>query len=316
MSAVFSLKNLFGKKPSDEADPSVTQELSLGSRDSITATIEAGSTQNDTTLDDVSIKNTRCAGIDAAPDTGHLARVALSRSILTQDNTAYVAGPGHRPAGFVKVFRDLTERREAQEAVQKSEARLRLALAAARMGIWTLHLRSDTQTRDENLNRLLGLAPEATTQPFDEFFDHLHPDDRGRVRAAFREAVAAGRMLSAEFRVVRPDGTTLHAGPRTGGRIVLYRVGPDGYRLGTRMPVPQQPPKPAPHEPTSPEVIPAEATLPRAIPPGEPQPEPAPPGMAPAGPATESLRDLIVRALAGLPVAKQVSPMPAPGRQQ
>jgi hypothetical protein len=48
----------------------------------------------DTTLDDVSIKNTRCAGIDAAPDTGHLARVALSRSILTQDNTAYVAGPG------------------------------------------------------------------------------------------------------------------------------------------------------------------------------------------------------------------------------
>ena len=30
MSVVFSLKNLFGKKPSDEADPSVTQELSLG----------------------------------------------------------------------------------------------------------------------------------------------------------------------------------------------------------------------------------------------------------------------------------------------
>lgn len=55
MSAVLSLKNLFGKKPSDEADPSVTQELSLGSRDSITATIEAGSTQNDTTLDDESI---------------------------------------------------------------------------------------------------------------------------------------------------------------------------------------------------------------------------------------------------------------------
>ena len=128
--------------------------------------------------------------------------------------------------------------------------------------------------------------------------------------------VTAAARTGMAITVVRPDGTTLHAGPRTGGRIVLYRVGPDGYRLGTRMPVPQQPPKPAPHEPTSPEVIPAEATLPRAIPPGEPQPEPAPPGMAPAGPATESLRDLIVRALAGLPVAKQVSPMPAPGRQQ
>lgn len=55
MSVVFSLKNLFGKKPSDEADPSVTQELSLGAPDPTTATIEAGSTQNDTTLDDDSI---------------------------------------------------------------------------------------------------------------------------------------------------------------------------------------------------------------------------------------------------------------------
>ena len=53
MSVVFSLKNLFGKKPSDEADPSVTQEMSLGTPNS--ANIEAGSTQNDTTIGDDSI---------------------------------------------------------------------------------------------------------------------------------------------------------------------------------------------------------------------------------------------------------------------
>lgn len=56
MSAVFSLKNLFGKKRSDdEVDPSVTQELSLGGTHgpaSMAATIEAGSTQNDTTIGD------------------------------------------------------------------------------------------------------------------------------------------------------------------------------------------------------------------------------------------------------------------------
>ncbi|HEY0824262.1 MAG TPA: methyl-accepting chemotaxis protein [Ramlibacter sp.] len=55
MSASFSLKNLFGKKPSDEADPSVTQELSLGAPDPTTATIEAGSTQNESTLGDDSV---------------------------------------------------------------------------------------------------------------------------------------------------------------------------------------------------------------------------------------------------------------------
>jgi twitching motility protein PilJ len=55
MSASFSLKNLFGKKPSDEADPSVTQELSLGAPDPTTASIEAGSTQNESTIGDDSV---------------------------------------------------------------------------------------------------------------------------------------------------------------------------------------------------------------------------------------------------------------------
>ncbi|MDB5859229.1 MAG: pilJ, partial [Ramlibacter sp.] len=44
MSVAASLKNLFAKKDSSEADPSVTQELSLGP-DATTASIEAGSTQ-------------------------------------------------------------------------------------------------------------------------------------------------------------------------------------------------------------------------------------------------------------------------------
>src|SRR3954451_1017513 len=54
MSATFSLKHMFGRRPSDEVDPSVTQDLSLGT-DAVTATIEAGSTQNDTTIGDDSI---------------------------------------------------------------------------------------------------------------------------------------------------------------------------------------------------------------------------------------------------------------------
>jgi twitching motility protein PilJ len=55
MSVVFSLKNLFGKHRSDEVDPSVTQDLSLGTQGPNTATIEAGSTQNDTTIGDDSV---------------------------------------------------------------------------------------------------------------------------------------------------------------------------------------------------------------------------------------------------------------------
>lgn len=55
--SAFTLKNLFGKKQPEDADPSVTQELSLGAPDPSTAAIDASSTQNpnDDTLGEDSI---------------------------------------------------------------------------------------------------------------------------------------------------------------------------------------------------------------------------------------------------------------------
>ena len=53
--SAFSLKNLFAKKQPEEADPSVTQELSLGSPVTSTNAIDAGSTQDPDTLGEESI---------------------------------------------------------------------------------------------------------------------------------------------------------------------------------------------------------------------------------------------------------------------
>jgi PAS domain S-box-containing protein len=108
--------------------------------------------------------------------------------------------------GFVKIFRDLTEQRATEAAVREGRERLRLALTAARMGIWTWEVASDTHTRDENLNRLLGLEPVESRHRLDEFLHHVHPDDRAAVTDAFSESVERGRALNLEFRIVRPDG--------------------------------------------------------------------------------------------------------------
>lgn len=110
------------------------------------------------------------------------------------------------PANRDELDKDITERKRAEELLRESEGRLRLALAAARMGIWTLDLNTGSQTRDANLNRMLGLKPEQTTQPFEEFLTHIHPDDRSAVRAAFEASIRAGQPLNVEFRVVLPDG--------------------------------------------------------------------------------------------------------------
>jgi two-component system CheB/CheR fusion protein len=104
-----------------------------------------------------------------------------------------------RVTAVLAVSYDITDLRRA-------EARLQLALAAARMGIWTLDTTTGMHLRDANLNRLLGLAASETTQPFTDFLDHVHADDRAAVSAAFADSLRHGRPLRVEFRIVRPDG--------------------------------------------------------------------------------------------------------------
>jgi PAS domain-containing protein len=93
-------------------------------------------------------------------------------------------------------------RERAEHALSESDERLRLALAAARMGTWIWEVEADRHYRDANLNALLGLDAAESTQPFEEFLGHIHPDDRETVRAAFVQSGRHGSPLSVEFRVV------------------------------------------------------------------------------------------------------------------
>jgi PAS domain S-box-containing protein len=99
------------------------------------------------------------------------------------------------------------ERAQAEASVRASEERLRLSLTAARTGIWTWDVDRDDHTRDANLNRLLGLDQGETTDPSEQFFARVHPDDRAAVRAAFAAAAARGGSFTLEFRVVLPGGS-------------------------------------------------------------------------------------------------------------
>ncbi|HEX2541815.1 MAG TPA: ATP-binding protein, partial [Caldimonas sp.] len=97
---------------------------------------------------------------------------------------------------------------DAHEALAAGEARLRVALGAARMGTWRREIALDRQILDESLQRLLGVEGKET-MTFEQFLELAHPDDRSRVEEAFTRSIRTGERLRVEFRVPRPDGRTI-----------------------------------------------------------------------------------------------------------
>lgn len=108
--------------------------------------------------------------------------------------------------GAVLTARDITEAREAAEALRRSETRLSLALESAEMATWEWEVNTDRAVWSVKLYELLGLPPRAE-EVGTTFFRHVHPDDLPDVERSLKEVIASGRDWRAEFRVIRPDGS-------------------------------------------------------------------------------------------------------------
>jgi PAS domain S-box-containing protein len=90
----------------------------------------------------------------------------------------------------------------AEEELHKSEAQLRLALDAARLGTWEWDIEADRVVIGGHYEAAMGATPEDLAG----FLALVHPDDRERVRGSIWRAVEEGADYQPEFRIARPDG--------------------------------------------------------------------------------------------------------------
>jgi diguanylate cyclase (GGDEF)-like protein/PAS domain S-box-containing protein len=110
--------------------------------------------------------------------------------------------------GILASLRDVTERREAEEKLKKSEAKYRALVE--RIPLVTYAAAPDevssTLYVSPQIEQLLGFSPEDYLSDPDLFAKQIHPKDRERVLEEIHRSHASCQPFRCEYRMLRRDG--------------------------------------------------------------------------------------------------------------
>jgi PAS domain S-box-containing protein len=141
-------------------------------------------------------------------------------------------GAAGRLIGYMDVCRDITERKNAEQALKLSRERYALATGVVRVGVWDWDLRSGEFYLDPNLKSLLGYRDGELAAEKNTWINLIFPDDHSSARQAIRECIE-GRAdeYANEMQIRLPGGETRWLAVR--GRSIRDQSGKPVRILGT-----------------------------------------------------------------------------------
>jgi PAS domain S-box-containing protein len=130
--------------------------------------------------------------------------------------------------GLCLIAFEVTAQKQREQALSESEQKLRVALEATGLGLWSWDIESGEIVWDAGMRKLHG---SDTPSDLHRYIDDLvHPADRAEFAARAQHVLETGAWVSSPYRIVRPDGDVRWL--LSNGRVVRAESGRAARLMG------------------------------------------------------------------------------------
>ena len=130
---------------------------------------------------------------------GVLELYGRSDASVADDDLEVIRAIGRQLGVFV-------QRKRSEDALRRESERLMEAQRIAHLGSWEWDPAADRITWSPELSAMFDIEAEQAPRRAGDFLALVHPDDRAEVGRMIEAGMRVGTQISAEYRIVRPDG--------------------------------------------------------------------------------------------------------------
>ncbi|MEA5489931.1 MULTISPECIES: PAS domain-containing protein [Pseudanabaena] len=141
-------------------------------------------------------------------------------------------GENDQPLRMIGCHVDISDRKQSEEKIRKSDAHLKTAQRIGKLGSWEFDPYSEQIIWSDEVFHIFGRDPAMGMPSFAEVQEQIHPDDREHHQQVLQTAAATVQPYDLEIRFYRCDGTLGYIQAR-GEPIVSTGTGQLTHLIGT-----------------------------------------------------------------------------------